>query len=303
MMTTKKKMENPFGAKKSKQILAELEQVALDAGKLLIRYNKKKLNLSVSHKKGQGVASAADIASEKMILRRLKSIEKTHQFSSLVFAEEDSFKQSFKKNDYHRFREGEFCWSIDPLDGTNNYLSAMDYYGVSLSLLYYGSPFFAVVYRPETGECFSAIKGLGSFKQNLLGSTKRIKLIGNQEKIKTPPKKLESAVLVTGFAAEKGLEFDREFEVFKAMMQKSRAVRRMGSAALDLCYVAEGIFDGFWERGLAPWDMSAASLICEESGVKVSDYNGKKFDTFGSTIISARTPLHRQIMVELAKVK
>ena len=106
---------------------------------------------------------------------------------------------------------------------------------------------------------------------------------------------MKDALLVTGFAVEKGVVFQREFKLFKNIMIKSRGVRRLGSAALDICYVANGLWDGFWERGLSPWDVAAAGLICLEKGVEVTDYSVKVFNPFQSSIVVARRPIHREL--------
>ena len=108
-------------------------------------------------------------------------------------------------------------------------------------------------------------------------------------------KKINEGIFVTGFATEKGIDLEIEFDVFRDILKKSRAVRRMGSAALDLCHVASGIFDGFWERGLAPWDVAASGLICLEAGVLVSNYEGDAFHPFQSSILAARKPLDNEL--------
>ena len=107
---------------------------------------------------------------------------------------------------------------------------------------------------------------------------------------------LKQCMMSTGFVTEKGKLFSQEFNLFKKMMSEARAIRRMGSAALDLSLLAEGVFDGFWERGLAPWDVSAGGLICQEAGVQVTDYKGQKFHPFQETILAARAPHHRKMI-------
>jgi myo-inositol-1(or 4)-monophosphatase len=159
----------------------------------------------------------------------------------------------------------------------------------------FGEPVVGLVLRPTNGECFYAIKKKGTklinFSNNFKKKSKPISLKKSSNK-----KTLSNSLLVTGFATEKGPLFDQEFELFKQMMGKSRGIRRMGSAALDLCYVARGVFDCFWERGLAAWDVSAAGLICLEAGVVVTDYEGQGFHPFQPTIIASRAPLHKEIL-------
>jgi len=144
-----------------------------------------------------------------------------------------------------------------------------------------------VIYRPVTDELFYAT----DFMKTKYLHEGKVKNIFKENL----SKKLRNSMLVTGFATEKGVLFDIEFELYKKIMPKCRGIRRMGSAALDLCYVAQGTFDGFWERNLSPWDVAAASIICEKAGVKISDYHGKKFNPFSSTILAARKPIFSEL--------
>ena len=170
----------------------------------------------------------------------------------------------------------------------------MDYYAICIGLIYRGLPLTGVVYRPSTDDCYSASIGNGAFKKKLK-MLSRSKNLFQQKSVN----KLKDSMLVTGFATEKGVVFDTEFLMFKNIMGTCRGIRRMGSAALDLCLVAEGIFDGFWERGLAPWDITAAGIICQEAGVKVSDYQGTSFQPFADTILAARKPLHKNLQKKM----
>jgi myo-inositol-1(or 4)-monophosphatase len=140
------------------------------------------------------------------------------------------------------------------------------------------------------------VKGKGT---KMVSLSKKLKSISLKKPLNN--KRLKDSLLVTGFTTEKGTVFEDEFTLFKSMIGKSRGIRRMGSAALDLCYVSKGIFDCFWERGLAAWDVSAAGLICQEAGVVVTDYTGQKFHPFQETIIAARAPLHSEILSNFSK--
>jgi myo-inositol-1(or 4)-monophosphatase len=262
--------------------------LAKAAGALLIKKQKKISSLKITYKDAQGVASNADTEAEQLIIKGIKK----HFPEHLILAEESAYVEFHAEKDRYEFlKEKEWVWIIDPLDGTNNFLSGMDYYAVCIALVHYGTPVSGVVYRPATGDCFMAEKNKGTHFSNLKNKTKKIILKKN---IKSKP--LASSLLVTGFTSEKGELFDQEFALFKKMVGTSRGIRRMGSAALDLCYVALGIFDCFWERGLAPWDVAAAGLICQEAGVEVSDYDGRKFHPFQETIVAARKPLSREIL-------
>ncbi|MDO9182001.1 MAG: inositol monophosphatase family protein [Bacteriovorax sp.] len=246
-------------------------------------------SLKITMKEAQGIASNADTESEKIIIDGIKKIYPDH----LILAEESAFKEfQGEMSRYEFLKNKEWVWIIDPLDGTNNFLNGLDYFGVCISLAHFGEPVVGVVLRPSSGECFYAIKGKGTKTINLLA--KKSKIISLKKS--TNKKSLKNSLLVTGFTTEKGPVFEAEFTLFKNMIGRSRGIRRMGSAALDLCYVSKGIFDCFWERGLAAWDISAAGLICVESGVVVTDYSGQKFHPFQETILAARAPLHGEIL-------
>ncbi len=159
------------------------------------------------------------------------------------------------------------------------------YWYMPLPYLISYKPVLGVIYIPERGEFYCATKGNGSYL--LKGKKKTL--------LKQSRSRSRGFLLATGFATEKGTPFDEEFKKFKKVMCSISAVRRLGSAAIDLCYVASGVFDGFWEKGLAPWDVAAAKLICSESGAKVSEYNGHDHNIFSETIIVGRNPLYKKL--------
>lgn len=264
------------------KILQEVLIVAEDAGTKLDRRQKKLSKLTVSYKEAQGVVSEADVEAENFIIKKLQKIVPEAEF----LAEESAFiDDEIDIYDKAYFSKKEYVWCIDPLDGTTNFLNGMDYYSVCIALLYKGHPILSVVHWPKKKLSYCALKERGAWK---VEDGRRKRLVHLCRKSRT-----KDSVLVTGFAAEKGILRDREFELFKSMMGISRGVRRMGSAALDLCLVSEGIFDGFWERGLSPWDVSASALICKEVGLRVTDYNGKDFHPFQKTIMCFPEQLYR----------
>lgn len=277
---------------KKEEALALSMDLAVKAARLLLLKQKKISSLKITNKKAQGIASSADTESEKLIVDGIKKKYPDH----FILAEETAYKEYMGEMDRYKFlKEKEWVWIIDPLDGTNNFLNGLDYFGICISLVHFGEPVVGLVLRPTNGECFYAIKGKGAKLMTFSGNfKKKSKVIGLKKS--SNKKSLCDSLLVTGFATEKGPVFDQEFALFKQMLGKSRGIRRMGSAALDLCYVARGIFDCFWERGLAAWDVSAAGLICLEAGVVVTDYEGQKFHPFQPTIVAGRAPLHKEIL-------
>lgn len=285
MKTTIKKQKKV----KYEDVLKLSLKLAKLSGDHLMKKQGRLSSLKITNKKAQGIASNADIESEKIIIAGIKKVYPDH----FILAEENAYKE-FKgeMSRYEFLKNKEWVWIIDPLDGTNNFLNGLDYFGVCISLVRFGEPVVGVVLRPSSGECFYAIKNKGTKVVNL--SLKSSKVLSLKKLINN--KGIKNSLLVTGFTTEKGPVFEDEFTLFKKMVGRSRGIRRMGSAALDLCYVSKGIFDCFWERGLAAWDVSAAGLICLESGVKVTDYTGQEFHPFQETIIAARAPLHREIL-------
>ncbi len=260
----------------------KLISVARGAGKVLKPYQNNLKNLVINYKEAQGAVSAADHASEEYIIKKLKAINPEIP----VLAEED-FYQKYQ-GDYKHLKEylgSDYLWVIDPLDGTNNFVHGLEHYCVCLSLTYKLKPLVGVIYIPERGEFFCATKGNGAYL--LKGRTKT--------KLKQTRSRERGFLLATGFATEKGKPFNDEFKKFKKVMVNISAVRRLGSAAIDLCYVARGIFDGFWEKGLAPWDVAAASIICSEAGTKITEYNGNEHNIFSETIIVGRNPLFKKL--------
>ncbi len=267
-----------------KKYLTFAEKTALAAGKILLRYSKKIDDLKITDKEAQGVASEADLASEKFIIAKISRVFPDHK----VLAEESAYYDNEEGGD-NRFKKG-FAWIVDPLDGTHNYLTGFDYYSVCIALTFNGKPVVGVVYRPTMDQCFSAIVGAGAYTKTLAKSSRSKKMT-----VSDRVKRLKDAIVATGFASEKDKSLGKEFSQFQTIMASTRAVRRVGSASIDICYVAKGIFSGFWEVGLAPWDVAAAGLICQEAGVKVCDFAGKPFDPFDREIVVGRTAINAQL--------
>jgi myo-inositol-1(or 4)-monophosphatase len=276
---------------KLKEIEKEVIKIAKGAGNQILKHKSNLDQLKTSSKESQGMVSEADFASETFIIKKLLK-----KYPEIPVLAEETYYKEFKesKHAYEQFKSVPMLWIIDPLDGTNNFIHGLDYFAVCISLVVKGNPVLGVVYSPERKELFYASQGNGMFyrKGNQLGD--RV----FQRKGK---KELRNTLLATGFATEKGKPFNDEFKKFKKMMCDVRAIRRMGSAALDLCYVATGIYDGFWEKGLAPWDMAAAAIICREAGVKVTEYNGQKNNPFSETIVAGRGAIHKKVMDNLAE--
>jgi myo-inositol-1(or 4)-monophosphatase len=175
-----------------------------------------------------------------------------------------------------------YRWIVDPIDGTTNFAHGFPYFSVSIALEIGCQPAVGVVYDPMHDELFYATKGGGAYL--------------NKKKIRvSKTKDMKKSLLCTGFAYEIKDARDSNVEHFVDFLMTAQAIRRMGSAALDLCYVACGRFDGFWEIGLKPWDTAAAILIVTEAGGKLSRFNGTKYSHYDHEILATNGLLHAQM--------
>ncbi|MFZ1082352.1 MAG: inositol monophosphatase family protein [Candidatus Kryptoniota bacterium] len=181
----------------------------------------------------------------------------------------------------------EFRWIIDPLDGTTNYTHSYPVYCVSIGVEYKGELIAGAVYDPNFDEMFSAEKGCGAFMNG-----KKLNV--------TPTNTLERSMLATGFPYDIERNPFNCIQHFKEFLTTAQAIRRLGSAALDICYVAAGRMDGFWEVNLHPWDTAAAVLITIEAGGKVSDFSGGKYSIYQKNILLSNGLIHEQ-MIEVLK--
>jgi len=155
------------------------------------------------------------------------------------------------------------CWYIDPLDGTINYSHRVPIYSISIAYQFEGHLLLGVVYDPSRDECFSAERGLGAW-------------LNDQPMCVSQSASLQQSLLVTGLPHNESdeAEVNRRMQLFGRMTNLSQGVRRLGSAALDLSYVACGRLDGYWEEKINPWDIAAGSLICQEAGATITDFHG-----------------------------
>lgn len=230
-----------------KPTLSDLEKLALEAGAILREgYNKEH---TVHYKGTIDLVTEADHASEAFLLREIKA-----KFpGGHILAEESGSIQG----------SNEDIWYIDPLDGTVNYAHHIPIFCVSIGYSTNGQMTLGVVYDPMRDELFAAERGKGAFLNG-----KRIQVSGVTE--------LEKSLLVTGFPYDTwDTELDN-FKYFERLAKKTQGVRRLGSAALDACYVAAGRFDGFWEFKLKPWDVAAGGLIAMEARAKVTAIDGRE---------------------------
>lgn len=234
---------------------------ARQAGEIIIRHMEQVDRLKITAKNGHEYFSEVDIKAEQAIINCIRKAYPEHG----ILAEESGVQDG----------DGESIWIIDPLDGTSNYLHGFPFFSVSIALKIKNRIEHGVVYDPLRHECFAASRGRGARLND-----RRIRVSKQTQ--------LSASLLGTGVPFRDVALAQRYLPTFEALLGKCAGVRRTGSAALDLAYVASGRLDGFWEFGLRPWDIAAGSLLIREAGGLISDLQGgddflKSGDTVAGT--------------------
>ncbi len=255
-------------------LLQVAREAALEAGTFL-KENVGKVN-TVEMKMGEvrNLVSNIDRGAEERIIRRIREQYPTHA----VLAEESGGSR----------QEVEFRWIIDPLDGTTNFLHGLPIFSVTVGVERRGEVVAGVVYNPNLNEMFVAEKGSGAF------------LNGERISVSTSNALINSLV-VTGFPYNIAENPDHAVDHFVHFVYEARGVRRLGSAAIDLAYVAMGRFDGFWEVSLQPWDMAAGVLLVNEAGGRTSDFSGHPTSIYRKQIVASNGLIHDDMIRVLAR--
>jgi myo-inositol-1(or 4)-monophosphatase len=184
-------------------------------------------------------------------------------------------------------KDSEFLWIIDPLDGTTNFIHGFPVYAVSIALAWRGVVQQAVVYDPNRNDLFYASRGRGAYlNDRRLRVSKRLRLA--------------DSLVGTGFPFRKGDNFKRYMKMFEEISQQCAGLRRPGAASLDLCYVAAGYYDGFFETGLSPWDIAAASLIITEAGGLIGNFSGEADFLYQREVVAGNPKVYGQLVNILA---
>jgi myo-inositol-1(or 4)-monophosphatase len=228
--------------------------------------------LTVTQKAANDYVSEVDREAEAAIIRVISETYPGHS----ILAEESGASGN-----------SEYVWIIDPLDGTTNFLHGFPHYAVSIALSHKGVLSQAVIYDPVRNELFTASRGRGAYLND-----HRMR-VGKRSK-------LQGCLLGTGFPFKEFSVIDTYLAMFKDLAQKTSGIRRAGAATLDLAYVAAGRLDGFWEFGLAPWDMAAGSLLITEAGGLVGDFRGNNTHLETGNIVGGNPKLFSQLIQSLA---
>lgn len=220
-------------------LLLDAIDIARNAGRAIRPYFRSD-RLDIHSKLNEAdIVTAADKASEAIVVKSIKHLYPSHSILSEEMGAEN--------------HDGEYRWIIDPLDGTTNFSAGIPIFAVSIGIEHDGVPVVGVVYDPVLDELFTAVKGQGAF---LNGSPIHVK---NNDR-------LDRAVVSTGFPVDKNVNPDNNLDNVSRVLPLVRGMRRLGSAAMDICYVAAGFTDAYWEMNLHDWDVAAALLILDEAG-------------------------------------
>ena len=233
---------------------------------------------TVRYKGAVDLVTETDRDAEALVVRQLQRAFPDH----VIVAEEGSAGSTLQRPPGDRY-----VWYLDPLDGTTNFAHAYPQFCVSLALARGSNLLFGIVHDPLRDETFVAHHGRGA---TLNGAPIHVSAVDD----------LNRALLATGFPYDRRVHADFYLSVMAEFMRWGQDVRRAGSAALDLCYVACGRFDGFWEFKLKPWDIAAAALIICEAGGMVSDFRGGTFDLYGEQTLASNGHLHAAMISVLA---
>lgn len=253
-------------------LLEKTQEIAKEAG-AFIRRERQHFDLDrVEHKGFNDLVSYVDKEAEKMIVGKLSQI-----LPEAGFITEEGTKTT---------QAEEFNWVIDPLDGTTNFIHGVPIFSVSIALMERDEVVLGVVYEVNLHECFYAMKGGGAYCNDTPIKVSRART-------------LSESLIATGFPYYNFDLIDKYLAALKSLMQSSHGARRFGSAAVDLCYVAAGRVEGFFEYNLNSYDVAAGTLIVEEAGGKVTDFSGGRDFVFGRQILATNGNIHGEILSDL----
>ena len=251
------------------KFIEEVERLLQGVGDFQLD-NFRDLEVQEEEKEPRELVSFVDRESENMLFEGLSPL-----YPEAEFWGEENGKRG----------EADWMWLVDPLDGTTNYLNHLDQFSISVALLYKGKPQFGAVYKPISSEFFHAFKGLGFFHNH-----KQLHPLKTQ-------RSFEKAMIGTGFPYRSPDLKDQFFSLIEDLMPRCRGIRRFGSAALDLSYVAAGWLQGFWESDLQPYDVGAGLLFLEEMGMTVSNHKGEEYDmNVDRMLVTARSDVHVELL-------
>lgn len=248
---------------------------ACDGAKLILDKHYGHLR-NLEEKLHAGLVSDADRESEAYIFETIRKAFPSHT----ILGEETGLSKNAESN---------ALWMVDPLDGTTNFVHQFPVFCISIGLELDGELVVGVVDAPKLGLRYHAVKGGGAFL--------------NGEKIHVSQRStFREGLFATGFS-ERDHALDRQMELVALTIKEARGIRRAGAAALDLCFVAQGSFDVFWEKNLYPWDMAAGVLIATEAGAIATDVEGKPFSPHGNSVVCGNPILHAEVLKRMRQAR
>lgn len=261
--------------------LEKIIKTAIESVKEAGRIQEEKFgkNFKIEHKGEINLVTEVDYQCERAIIDIIKRDYPGHE----ILTEEAGSIKSPLNPPFGKGGEGGFKWIIDPLDGTTNYAHSYPCFCASVGLEIDGEIVVGAVYNPMLDELFTSIKGEGAY---LNGDMIKVSKVGD----------INKSLLVTGFPYDIRDSKENNLNHFCNFAVRAQAIRRPGSAVLDLCYLAAGRFDGFWEMKLYPWDMAASSLIVQESGGMITDFKGGGFSVYKGKMLASNGRIHKDMV-------
>jgi len=256
--------------------LVTATEIAVEAGARIADVWHEQRN--VSFKGEVDLVTDTDKAVEELVVRRLRAAFPQHP----ILAEETAAAA-----DFAQVASEEYLWIVDPLDGTTNFAHGYPHVAVSIGLVHRGEPYLGVVRDPMRNETFTATRGAGAF---LNAAPIRVSQTGE----------LNHALVGTGFPYDRRLHAAAYLRFVEDFLLRAQGVRRAGTAALDLCWVACGRLDGFWELKLKPWDVAAGVAVVREAGGTVTDFDGSPFDPCAQRLLASNGLIHAEMSALVA---
>ncbi len=264
-----------FSDSKLDEVLEAVSDISREAGSFIRKERENFDESAIEHKGFNDLVSYVDKEAEKIIVERLQELIPEAGF---ITEEGTSTVKSESLN-----------WIIDPLDGTTNFIHGLPVFSVSIALEQRGVVILGVVYEVNRDECFAARKGGGAFCN------------GRPISVSSAPA-LSSSLLATGFPYYDFDRIDNYLDALKGLMQKTHGLRRMGSAAVDLAYVACGRFEGYFEYNLNSYDVAGGIILVQEAGGTVTDFSGRDNYLFGREVVASNNSIHQEFLGEVKSI-
>lgn len=245
-------------------------QAARQSSRIIFRFLDQMDKVEISEKTQNDFVTQVDRLSEETIITQIKKSYPDHA----IFAEESGYMKGFNED---------YCWVIDPLDGTRNFMHGVPHFAISIAVMKKGAVELGLVYDPIRQELFTATRGQGAYL-----NSRRMRISAN--------KKFEQTLIGTGFPYKNKEKIHTYLKTFQTVFANGGDIRRAGSASLDLAYVASGRLDAFWESDLQIWDVAAGALMIKEAGGMVTDFKNGENYLEGGTIVAGNPKTHKELL-------